>query len=231
MKVYAISDLHLSLSGEKPMDVFGDKWEGYLEKIKADWQEKVEDDDVVLISGDISWAMKLDDALDDLRAIAALPGIKIFIRGNHDFWWNGITKLRDLAGDDKMIFLQNDAVKIKDFVFVGSRGWTCPGSPDYMAQDEKLYEREAQRFSLAFDHAKKIKEEGDKVVALIHYPPFTFRQENTLFTDLFEKEGVEKVVFGHIHGSVYFPYKTDKNGVEYHLTSCDKTAFTLTKIY
>jgi predicted phosphohydrolase len=185
----------------------------------------------VLIPGDISWAMKLDDALDDLRAIAALPGIKIFIRGNHDFWWNGITKLRDLAGSDKMIFLQNDAVKIKDFVFVGSRGWTCPGSPDYTPQDEKLYERESQRFALAFDCARKIKVEGDRLVALIHYPPFNAKQESTLFTSLFEKEGVEKVVFGHIHGMVYFPYKTERSGVEYHLTSCDKTAFTLTKIY
>ena len=213
------------------MDVFGRHWEGHFDRIKKDWMAKVTDEDVVLIPGDISWAMKLEDALVDLRALAGLPGKKIFIRGNHDYWWNGITKLRDSAPDDTFCFLQTDAVKIKDFVFVGSRGWTCPGSPDYTAQDEKLYQREVQRFALAFDCAKKLYEEGDKVVALIHYPPFTLKQESTQFTDLFEKEGVEKVVFGHIHGSVYFPIKTEKKGIEYYLTSCDKTAFTLTKIY
>ena len=231
MNVYAIGDLHLSSTSDKPMDVFGKHWEGHFDRIKKDWLEKVKEEDVVLIPGDISWAMKMEDALVDLRALAPLPGKKVFIRGNHDYWWNGITKLRDNAPDDNFYFLQTDAVKIGDFVFVGSRGWACPGSPDYTAQDEKLYLRESQRFSLAFDHAKRLKEEGDKVVALIHYPPFNLKGESSLFTDLFEREGVEKVVFGHIHGGVYFPYKTEKNGVEYHLTSCDKTAFTLVKIY
>ena len=231
MNVFAIGDLHLSSTSDKPMDVFGKHWEGHFERIKKDWIEKVKEEDVVLIPGDISWAMKLEDALADLRALAPLPGKKIFIRGNHDYWWNGITKLRDSAPDDTFYFLQTDAIKIGDFVFVGSRGWSCPGSPDYTAQDEKLYDREGQRFLLAFDCARKLKEEGDKVVALIHYPPFNLRQENTIFTDLFEKEGVEKVVFGHIHGAVYFPLKTEKNGIGYYLTSCDKTAFTLVKIY
>ena len=94
MKVYAISDLHLSLSGEKPMDIFGDKWDGYLQKIKLDWQERVGDDDVVLIPGDISWAMKLEEATKDLNFFDGLKGKKILIRGNHDYWWHGITKLR-----------------------------------------------------------------------------------------------------------------------------------------
>lgn len=231
MNVFAIGDLHLSINSNKPMDVFGKHWEGHFERIKKDWLSKVTDEDVVLIPGDISWAMKLDDALADLRALAPLPGKKVFIRGNHDYWWNGITKLRDSAPDDTFYFLQTDAVKIKDFVFVGSRGWTCPGSPDYTAQDEKLYEREAQRFTLAFDHAEKLKGEGDKVVALIHYPPFNLKGESSHFTRLFEEKKVDKVVFGHIHGGVYFPLKTEKNGVEYFLTSCDKTAFTLVKIY
>ena len=231
MNIYAISDLHLSLTSNKPMDVFGGNWEGHFEKIKSDWLEKVKPEDVVLISGDTSWAMKLSDALVDLRAIAELPGKKVFIRGNHDYWWNGITKLRDSAPDDTFVFLQTDAVRIGKYVIVGSRGWTCPGSTDYTEQDQKLYLRESERFRLAFLDGEKLREEGDTMVAMIHYPPFNLKGEDSLFTELFEKNGVDKVVFGHLHGAAYFPLKSERRGVEYILTSCDKTAFKLVKIY
>lgn len=231
MNIYAISDLHLSATSDKPMDVFGGNWEGHFEKIKSDWRAQVQPDDVVLICGDISWAMKLSDALVDLQSLADLPGKKVFIRGNHDYWWNGITKLRDSAPDDSFIFLQTDSVKIGNFVIVGSRGWTCPGSPDYTEQDNKLYLREAERFRLAFLDADKLCEEGDKKLAMVHYPPFNLKKETTLFTELFEKNNVDKVIFGHIHGAAYFPLKTEMNGVEYVLSSCDKLQFRLVKIF
>ncbi len=231
MNIYAISDLHLSATAEKPMDIFGGNWEGHFEKIKADWREKVTDEDVVLVAGDISWAMKLDGALEDLRSLAPLPGKKVFIRGNHDYWWNGITKLRDRAPAPDFFFLQTDSVKLGEYVIVGSRGWTCPGSPDYTDRDQKLYLREAERFRLAFGCAGAQRAEGDKTIALIHYPPFNVRREASLFTTLFEENKVDKVVFGHLHGPVYFPLRTEKNGVEYYLTSCDKTDFKLIKIY
>ncbi|MBQ8295961.1 MAG: metallophosphoesterase [Clostridia bacterium] len=231
MNIYAISDLHLSATADKPMDVFGGNWEGHFEKIKSDWLATVQEEDVVLIAGDISWAMKLSDALVDLRSLADLPGKKVFIRGNHDYWWNGITKLRAAAPNDSFVFLQTDAVKIGGYVIVGSRGWTCPGSPDYTEQDQKLYLREAERFRLAFKDAEKLVEEGDKTIAMIHYPPFSLKTEETLFTQLFQENGVEKAVFGHIHGAAYFPLKTERNGVQYILTSCDKAAFKLVKIY
>lgn len=231
MNIYAIGDLHLSKNAEKPMDIFGGNWEGHLEKIKKDWREKVQAEDVVLIPGDISWAMKLEQALEDLCSLADLPGKKIFIRGNHDFWWNGITKLRDSAPDSSFVFLQNDCVRVDGFVFVGSRGWTCPGSTDFTEQDEKLYLRESERFRLALLDAEKVKKEGDKLVALIHFPPFNLKREDSLFTDLFEKNGVDSVVFGHLHGSAFFPLRTEKKGIVYHLTSCDKRDFKLTKIY
>ncbi len=229
--MYAISDLHLSLTADKPMDIFGGNWEGHFEKIKKDWLEKVKEEDIVLIAGDISWAMKLQDALVDLAALADLPGKKVFIRGNHDYWWNGITKLRDQAPNDSFYFLQTDGVKIGNFVVVGSRGWTCPGSSDYTEQDQKLYLREAERFRLALAEGKKLQGEGDTLVAMIHYPPFNQKGEDTLFTELFEGYGVQKVVFGHIHGASYFPYKMEKGGVEYILSSCDKLHFELVKIY
>ena len=231
MNIYAVSDLHLSTTSDKPMDIFGTGWEGHFEKIKSDWLATVKEKDVVLICGDISWAMKMEDALVDLRSLADLPGKKVFIRGNHDYWWNGITKLRDSAPDESFVFLQTDSVRIGNLVIVGSRGWTCPGSPDFTEQDQKLYLREAERFRLAFLDADRLAQEGDKKLAMIHYPPFSLKTEETLFTELFEKNGVEKVVFGHIHGAAYFPLRTEKNGVEYHLTSCDKVGFKLIKIY
>lgn len=221
MKVYAISDLHLSLSGEKPMDIFGDKWDGYLEKIATDWNNKVKDDDVVLICGDISWAMKLENAKTDLDFLNGLKGTKILIRGNHDYWWQGITKIRE-ALPSNVIALQNDSVKIDGVVFCGSRGWAVEGSPDFDEHDRHIYEREAERFKLALASAKKVLCEGDKLVCLIHYPPFNVRKEPSLFTKLFEDNGVDKVVYGHLHGKGVVPYyRLNINGVEYILSSCD----------
>ena len=231
MNVYAIGDLHLSATSDKPMNIFGGNWEGHFEKIKQDWLEKVTEDDVVLIPGDISWAMKLSDALVDLRSLESLPGKKVFVRGNHDYWWNGITKLRDSAPNESFYFLQTDGVKIGEYIFVGSRGWTCPGTPDFTPQDEKLYLREAERLRLALESVQKEKTGNEKLVAIVHFPPCNLKREDSLFTELFERYGVEKVVFGHLHGAVYFPLRSEKNGVEYHLTSCDKTQFKLVKIY
>ena len=231
MNVYAISDMHLSSTSDKPMNVFGGNWEGHFDKIKNSWLSLVKPDDIVLIAGDISWAMKLDCAVKDLALLQGLPGKKVFIRGNHDYWWSGIGKVRAAAPDESFVCLQTDAVRIENFVIVGSRGWCCPSSPDFTAQDEKLYLREAERFRLAFAEADKLAKAGDKKIAMIHYPPFTLKEEDTLFTQAFEKAGVDKAVFGHIHGATYFPLKKERNGIEYYLTSCDKTGFQLVKIY
>lgn len=230
MKIYSVSDLHLSGLSDKPMDVFGAGWENHFEKIKADWQSKVSSDDIVLLCGDTSWGNVLEEGLYDLNSLKGLKGKKVFIRGNHDFWWNGITKLRDRAPDETFFFLQNDCVKFENIIICGSRGWTCPGSSDYTARDEKLYLREAERFKLCFKEVEKIKCEGDRVLVMIHYPPFSIKSPETYFTKLFEEQGVEKVIFGHIHGESYFPYRTVKNGIEYILTSCDKVGFTLQRI-
>jgi predicted phosphohydrolase len=175
--------------------------------------------------------MKQSDAQKDLQEIAKLPGEKIFVRGNHDYWWNGITKLRESAPDATFRFLQTDATRIEGYVFVGTRGWTCPGSPDFTAQDEKLFLRETERLKLALADGKKLMQEGDTLVAILHYPPFSTKTEHTALTELLEEAGVEKAVFGHIHGQTYFPLKSQKNGVEYILASCDKVGFKLVKIY
>ena len=187
MKVFAISDLHLSGVKEKPMNIFGEVWEGHFEKISADWRAKVTDEDIVLIGGDTSWGMKLEEGMFDVARLAGLPGRKVFIRGNHDYWWSAITRVRTLAPDDTFFFLQNDCVKFENVIIAGSRGWTCPGSADYTEHDEKLYLREAERFRLAFCEVGKVREEGDTLIALIHYPPMGIRKEETLFTRLFDE--------------------------------------------
>lgn len=230
MKVFSISDLHLSGLADKPMNVFGSGWENHFEKIKNDWRRKVSDEDIVLICGDTSWGTVLGEGLYDLRSLKELRGRKIFIRGNHDYWWNGITKLRDNAPDASFYFLQNDCVKFGNIVICGSRGWTCPGSSDYTDHDEKLYLREAERFKLCFKQAGKVCADGDRLLVMIHYPPFSAKSPDTLFTKLFEENGAEKVVFGHIHGEAYFPLRTVRGGAEYVLTSCDKVGFALQRI-
>lgn len=230
MKIFAISDLHLSGMADKPMDVFGSNWEGHFDKIKCDWNGKVEDGDIVLLCGDTSWGTTLEEGLFDVASLKGLKGKKVFIRGNHDYWWNGISKLRAGAPDDTFFFLQNDCVKFGNVVICGSRGWTCPGSADYTPHDEKLYLREAERFKLCFKEAEKVREEGDVLIVMIHYPPMGVKLQPTLFTQLFEENKVDKVIFGHIHGEAYFPYRTFLGGIEYVLTSCDKVGFTLQRI-
>lgn len=230
MKIWAISDLHISTRNDKPMDVFGGNWVGYLDKIFSDWQNKVGREDLVLIGGDISWAMTVDDAKNDVALFAPLNGKKIIIKGNHDYWWSGIGKVRDML--PKGVFaLQNDAIKFENVVVCGSRCWSVPGSADYSAHDEKIYLRETERLKLSLFQAKKLVGEGDKLVALIHYPPFNVRREDTLFTKIFEEYGVNAVIYGHLHGkNVRADKLVIKNGIKYYLTACDQVNNELTEI-
>ena len=230
MKIFAISDLHIAGTPEKSMEVFGGSWIGYLDKIKADWESKVSEEDIVLISGDISWAMTLDDAIKDIYTLKNLKGKKVFIKGNHDYWWNGIGKIRAALPED-FYALQNDSVKFGDVILCGSRGWCVPGSPEFGEHDEKIYLRETERFRLSLKSAVKLKENGDKLIAMVHYPPFTPRHEDTAFTKIFEEYNVDKVVYGHLHGKFLKVDRfTVKNGIEYYLTSCDMTDNKLTEI-
>lgn len=230
MKIYAISDLHISTNTNKPMDVFGGNWVGYLDKIRADWQEKVTDDDLVLIGGDLSWAMNIEDAKKDIDSISDLKGKKIIIKGNHDYWWSGIGKVRDMLPPN-FFALQNDSMRFENVVICGSRCWSVPGAPDFNQQDMKIYLRETERLKLSLKSAEKMRQEGDKLIALIHYPPFNVKRENSLFTDIFEEYKVDLVVYGHLHGkSVRADKLVNKNGINYYLTSCDQTNNKLTEI-
>lgn len=222
MKIFAISDLHLSSACEKPMNIFGTVWDAHWEIIRKDWTEKVGKDDLVLMAGDTSWAMSLTDALPDLKAISALPGKKVLIRGNHDYWWASRKKLRESV-PQSIVCLQNDAVRIGNCVICGSRGWTVPEPFTKQTEEDKhIYEHELLRFRLSLEEGKKLLQEGDKLYVLSHYPPFHSRFDDSDFTKLFEEYGVTAVVYGHLHGSASrITPQVDKSGILYHLTSCD----------
>ena len=221
MNIFAISDLHMSVANPKPMDIFGLKWANYLDRIKEDWQNRVTDEDVVLISGDISWAMTTQDALKDFEYFKDLPGKKVFIRGNHDYWWKSITRLREEVPENCFL-LQNDALKLGDVVICGSRAWLTPGSPDFKKDDEKIYLREVERLKMAFARANALREEGDKLLCMVHFPPFNVRRDDNEITQIIEKFNTTAVVYGHLHGKESRADKLFvKNGVPYYLTSCD----------
>ncbi len=230
MKVFAISDLHLTSTTNKPMNIFGGTWENYWEEIRKDWQEKVSEGDIVVIAGDISWAMKLEDALKDLEDIDTLPGKKIIIRGNHDYWWNSVSAIRK-ATSDNFTVIQNDAFKIGKYVFCGTRGWSVPENDFKTLDDEKIYKRELLRLEMSLDVSKRLKEEGDEIICIMHYPPFNSRFENNDFTDLLEKYEIKTLIYGHLHGNdCVRKLRVEKNGVTYFLTSCDIINNTLKRI-
>lgn len=240
MRIFAIGDLHLPGGDKKPMDVFGAHWENHFERISEDWRARVSDQDVVLIPGDISWAMQLDRALEDLRRIGMLPGQKLILRGNHDYWWSSLTQLRsNLPGN--MHAVQNDAYDAGDVVFCGTRGWMLPQAGTAQAggaqatdgpaasQDEKIYRREVMRLEMSLQAARRIAE-GRPVFAMMHYPPLLpeHLRGGTEFTRLLTQYGVRRCVYGHLHGaSVQRGYNGLYHGVQYDLVSCDALRFAL----
>lgn len=228
MKVYSISDLHLS-SGDKPMDVFGGNWKDYENVIKTNWLSTVKEDDIVLICGDLCWAIKMDEAQCLYDYLKDLPGKKIIIRGNHDYWWKSISAVRDFLPSGCWA-LQNDAIKIGNFVFCGSRGWSI-GDKNQTNEDVKIFRREVIRMELALKDAKTKMLEGDKLVVLTHFPPFDSLRNKNEMTDLFERYEVSAVVYGHLHGkNVRADKLLDINGIKYYLSSCDQVNNELVEI-
>ena len=223
MKIFAISDLHMSVNNPKPMDIFGPVWDNYLDDIWADWAKKVTADDIVIVAGDISWAMTLENSKADLDLIAKNAGKKIIIRGNHDYWWSSISKIRNILESD-MYAIQNDCLKFGDTIFCGTRGWSVPeGYAPQSPQNQKILDREVIRLELTLKAAKEQQKDGEKIICIMHYPPFNNRQHDSAFTKLIEHYGVHSVVYGHLHGAKYVknPIKLVKNGITYYLTSCD----------
>ena len=227
MAIYTISDLHLSLGIDKPMDIFGEKCSHHDAKIKNNWMRKINEDDMILIAGDISWAMRENESMMDLQWIEDLPGKKIISKGNHDYWWNSITKLNAKFENTK--FLQNNYYVYKEYAICGSRGWICPGSDKFTEKDEKIYSRELIRLRLSLDSAKKAG--FNKFIVMIHYPPTNEKFEESDIVKLFKEYNVEKVIYGHLHGPALRRVLDGVNdGVEYIMTSGDYIDFDPVKI-
>ena len=229
MRVFAIGDLHLPGGQSKPMEVFGAHWENHFDKIRRDWCERVGEEDVVLVPGDICWAMQMQQALPDLEEVCALPGKKIFLRGNHDYWWSSVSRLRAVLPEG-CYALQNDALVLSGVCFAGTRGWTVLAPGQGNPQDQKIFRREVMRLELSLKEARRIAPELPLVV-LMHFPPFSEKREPSPFTDLIAQYGVNAVVYGHLHAEgLHAGYDGEWDGVAYHLVSCDYLDFTLREL-
>ncbi len=219
MRIFAIGDLHLEGNENKKMDVFGDNWANHKEKIQTDWLLNVQEDDLVLIPGDISWAMHFEDALIDLDFIGSLPGQKVLLRGNHDYWWPGIQRLRENLPDNTFA-LQNDALKFGDIVLCGTRLWNLQNTTK---DDKKIFDRELIRLELSLQQAKKI---GGTIVVMTHFPPLIEDMMDNEVTALLSAYNASYVFYGHLHGQAHKNAFTGVyNGIQYTCVSCDRLNF------
>ncbi|MDR0425118.1 MAG: metallophosphoesterase [Clostridiales Family XIII bacterium] len=219
MSIFAVADLHLSMSGEKPMDIFGAAWTDHAARLRENWLRDVREEDTVIVAGDISWALKQPDATADLEWVSMLPGKKVFVKGNHDLWWNSVTKLNQFHPG--MYFLQNTFYAAEGIAICGSRGWLSPGDEGYTEHDEKIYRRELSRLEASL---KAARDAGfDEIIAVLHFPPTNRMKEESGFTGLMRAYGVGTAVYGHLHGVEVFGngLKGFHYGTEYHLVSLD----------
>lgn len=230
MRLFAIGDLHMPGGDDKPMDVFGEHWSNHVERIFADWRERVGEEDVVLIPGDISWAMQLSAAEPDLREIGVLPGRKLIIKGNHDYWWNTLRQVQHVM-PESMTAIQHTVVDVGAAVVTGTRGWSFPTEDAPLSEEEmRVFRRELIRLELGLQAATKIAA-GRPIVVMLHYPPLYDQLRDTPFTQLLAKYAVHTVVYGHLHGmAVHAGFTGLHEGVRYMLTSSDSLRFSLAEV-
>jgi predicted phosphohydrolase len=230
-KLFAIGDLHLSFTSEKPMGIFGANWDDHHLKIEKNWRVSVSEDDTVFLLGDLSWGLKFEEASADIEWIHELPGRKVLLKGNHDLWWQSVTRLRSLHED--MYYLQNDSVPLGDGVTLcGSRGWITPQEPSFSeAVDRKVYERELIRLRLSIDDA--VRKGAESIICGLHFAPSARANLGSGFTEIFEEYGVKKVIYGHLHGREAFKKGIQgiRGGVDYELVSADYIGFNPMLIY
>jgi predicted phosphohydrolase len=224
MRIFAIGDTHLSRSGAKPMHVFGEHWRNHDERIRDHWNAIARDDDVLLIAGDISWAMNLEQARADLAFLALLRGRKLLLRGNHDYWWGSIARLRAEAPPG-LEFLQNDAHVYDGVAVCGSRGWLLPGDAQASDEDRRIFARELGRLRLSLESLRG--HAYETLIVMTHYPPLHRLDEPTPVTELIEASGARVCVYGHLHGRDIAAAAVGRRaGVYYKLVSADAVDFT-----
>ncbi|MEG1662284.1 MAG: metallophosphoesterase [Clostridiales bacterium] len=229
MKIFAVSDLHLSLSAPfsmeepaqsyKPMTLFGDAWADFYQRLAQNWRDQVGGEDCVLLPGDISWAMQLAEARYDLAYIGDLPGMKVMIKGNHDYWWASIGRLRQML-PPHFIALQHNAIAAGRFAVCGTRGWLLPCHNDFNEQeDRKIFDRELLRLEMALEEAQLLQR---RMIVLLHFPPLDELGQETAFMDLICRYPVDYCLYGHIHGNKNPAFAGEYRGVQLINCSVDR---------
>ena len=234
MSIFVIGDLHLSFHVNKPMSIFGDNWEGHEEKIKKDWIAKVKEEDLVILPGDFSWSTYLKDTYEDFTYLNSLPGKKILLKGNHDYWWTTLKSMRKYLQENEfknIDFLYNNAYKYDKYIMAGARGW-CQTDNE---EDQKILKREAIRLELSITEGIKQYGEENEMIVFMHYPPITqnniLKNEENDFIKILKKYNIKKCYYGHLHGnSIKDAVEGKYFGIEFKLVSCDGLDFKLLKI-
>lgn len=222
MSLYALSDLHLSFSENKSMEIFRG-WENYTQRIEANWRRMIKDDDTIVLAGDTSWAMGIENAANDLRFIENLPGKKIILKGNHDYWWNTMSKMQkfiETQNFTSITFLHNNCVTVGEFAVCGSRGWLYDGSGEF---DKKVILRECGRLEASISAAEKT---GLEPVVFLHYPPAYGGYCTDEIIEVLRRHNITNLYYGHIHGSGRNQAPSAYEEIKMRLISCDCVDFT-----
>ena len=230
MAIYVIADLHLSFSQDKPMSIFGENWEGHSEKIKNNWISKVKPEDTVVLPGDFSWAMYLQDTYKDFEYLNSLPGKKLLLKGNHDYWWTTVTNMRNFLEENKfknIDFIYNNSYLVENKILTGTRGWNLLDTEN----SSKMIKRESIRLQLAIEN--KIKKYGDdkEIIVFMHYPPISNTNKKSEFLKILKQYDIKRCYYGHLHGKSHQDaVEGIVDGIEFKLISADYLNFDVIKV-
>ena len=234
MSIFVIGDLHLSFNQNKPMDIFGENWIGHEEKIKQDWIKKVKENDLVIIPGDFSWETYLENTELDFNFLNRLPGKKLLLKGNHDYWWTTLTNMKKFLKEKNFTnidFLYNNSYEYEDKIICGTRGWSIA---DHEA-DKKLINRELIRLEISLKNGIELYGNQKEIIVFMHYPPITkstiLSNQEADFVNLMKKYNVKKCYYAHLHGvSINDAIEGNIEGIEFKLVSADGLDFKLLQI-
>lgn len=234
MSIFVIGDLHLSFNNPKPMDIFGENWVNHEEKIKKNWTKNVKENDLVVLPGDFSWETYLQDTKLDFEFINKLPGKKLLLKGNHDYWWSTLTTMRNFLHQNNFInidFLYNNSFEYENKILCGTRGWNITNE----SEDGKLINRELIRLELSLKEGLERFGENKEIIVFMHYPPIMKKmreeEQELKFVKLLKKYNVKRCYYGHLHGaSISEAFEGDFKGIEFKLVSADGLNFHLLKI-
>ena len=233
MSIYTIGDLHLSFKNSKPMNIFGKNWENHEERIKIDWISKVKEEDTIIHPGDFSWGMKLEDTIPDFEYLNSLPGKKILLKGNHEYWWTTITNMKKFLKENdfnNIDFLQNNSIVVENKIICGTRGWTLNNIET--ENSKRILAREAIRLELSIkDAISKTENEEKEIIVFMHYPPIIKQVLHTDFFKILKKYNIKRCYYAHLHGkSLEEAVQGNIGGIEFKNVSADGLNFKLLKI-